>query len=503
MSPSKASPGLNRQAFWLIVARGAGFIFLLALPIVMVRVFDKSQFGVYKQVFVVVGTATGVCSFGFALTAFYYLPRLPEKRGAVIFNIVLYYALSGLFAFAVFGLWPGILKLILGKEGLEHYSPLIGAIICTWVFSSFLESVATAHLDVAWSTLFIIGAQISKTALLICMAAVFRTVNAVLYGALAQGVLQSVVLLWYLQMRFPSYWRQFDRSIAMDQLRYAAPFGVYGLLYSVQTDLHNYLVANRFSTAAFAIYAVGTAQLPFAGILRDSLNSVLLPRVSRLQQQRKPEEILDLMIRAWRKLSAALLPACALLLVLGRDFITAMYTASYLASWPIFELNLSLLVLAIFLTDAVIRTHAESRFFFLQLRMVTVVIQVPASILAMNMFGMIGALMGVLFVSAFEQAVSLFVVLRMLGFGRRHIKKLSGLAGFAAASAVAGLVTWAARSWVPVSSPKLILVFGCILFGLVYACAVVALQLPVQEEREMVNRYSLKFLRVRLLGEGA
>ncbi len=501
MSSSTRAPSLNLQAFWLIFARVAGFILLLALPIVMVRVFDKPEFGVYKQVFVVVGTATSLCSFGFAVSAFYYLPRLPEKRGAIVFNIVLYNVLSGLFAFALFSLWPGFLKLIMGNAGLERYGPLIGGIVWTWVFSSFLESVATANADVKLSTGFIIGAQLTRTALLVGLALVFRTVNAVLYGALAQGVLQSFILLWYLHRRFPFFWRKFDRALAVEQFRYAAPFGFIGLLYSLQTDLDNYLVSNWFSTAAFAIYAVGTADLPFAAILRDSLNSVLLPRVSRLQQENKPEEILDLMIRAWRKLSAALLPASALLLVLGRDFITAMYTAAYLASWPIFALNLAMPLLAIFLTDTVVRTHAEWRFFFLKLRFASAVIQIPVSILAINLFGIVGALVGLLFVSVLEQAVTMSVVLRVLGFGRRHLRKLAPIAGFAAASALAAAVTWVFRSWLPVSSAKLAFLSGSAVFGLAYAAAVLAMRLPDPGERAMVNRFSLKILRVRLLAD--
>jgi O-antigen/teichoic acid export membrane protein len=499
MATQQAPPRLSSQAFWLIVARVVGFVFLLALPIVMVRVFDKEQFGIYKQVFIVVGTVTALTSFSFAISAFYFLPRLPEKQGVVVFNIVLYHAASGLLAFAVFAFWPGILKLILGDAGLEHYALILGAVIATWEFSSFLETVATAKADVAWSTAFIIGAQISKTVLLLFVAGVFRTVDAVLYGALAQGVLQSLILLVYLEKRFPGYWRRFDREIAREQFRYAAPFGVYGLLYSVQTDLHNYLVSHRFTAAEFAVYAVGTTQIPLVGILRDSLNAVLLPRASKLQQENRREEILDLTMRAWAKLSAALLPLCALLLVLGRDFITVLYTSRYLASWPIFALNLVLLLYAIFLTDAVIRAYTESRFFFLNLRIVTVAIQVPVSILAMNVFGMIGALIGVLVVTTIERVVSLVVVMKLLGFAYRDLAKLSRMVGFAAASTVAALATWAVRLSLPPLSAKLALVSCSLVFGAVYVAAVLSMKLLDSEERELANRYSMKFLKVRLL----
>lgn len=494
-----ATPRLGTQAFWLIVARVIGFAFTIALPVVVVRVFDQQQFGAYKQAFIVVATATTFLPFGFGVSAFYYLSRLPEKRNEVIFNIVLYHLVIGALAFFLLALSPGILRLIFNDDTLTPLSALIGMVVWTWVFSSFLEMVATATADVTYSTLFIIGAQITKTALLIGFAARFRTVDAVLWAALVQGLIQSGILLWYLQIRFPGYWRHFDRAMMLEQFGYVAPLGIYGLLYAVQTDMHNYLVANRFTAAEYAIYAVGTTQLPFARILRDSVNAVILPRISMLQKEGRRGEILDVTIRAWRKLSAALFPACAALLVLGRDFIAVFYTPKYLASWPIFAVNLCVVVFAVFVSDAIVRAYAERRFLFLKIRFFTALFQVPASILAMNLFGMIGALIGVLFVTILERMVSLGIILHMLGFRWKDMRKLSGVVGFAFASVISAVTTWLAVLMLVLPSSHMRLLIGTAVFGIAYAASVTLLRLPDAEERELVNRYSSRFLGFKVL----
>jgi O-antigen/teichoic acid export membrane protein len=494
----KTVPGLSLQAFWLIVARGIGFAFTLALPIVLTRIFTENQFGAYKLAFIVVSTVTTLVSFGFANSAFYYLPRMPEHRGAIVLNIVLYHFIAGAIVFLLFILWPEMLGLLLRDRALPRLAPLIGAVIWTWLFGLFLETVATASTDIKWSTLFIIAAQISKTALVIVAAVLFRTVEAVLWAAVFQGILQSAALLWYLRTRFPGYWRHFDRGIASQQFRYAAPFGLQGLLYSVQTDLHNYLVANRFTAAQYAVYAVGTAQLPFTGIVRDSFNAVLIPKVSKLQQEDKREEIRHLLFRAWRKLAAVLLPICAVLLVLGRDFIAVLYTPRYLESYPIFALNLTLLVFAVFVSDAIVRAFAEHRFVFLRIRIVTAVLQIPASIIAMNYMGMIGALFGVLLVTVFERILSLHQVFRLIGFRPSLYRELSGVAGFGLCAIIAGAVSGAFRYWVPMPAAILNLAVGGPLFALSYGGAVVAFGLLNSEERYMINRHTSKFLKMRL-----
>ncbi len=103
-----------------------------------------------------------------------------------------------------------------------------------------------------------------------------------------------------------------------------------GLLYTIQTDLHNYFVSNRFSAATFAVYSIGVAQLPLVGILRESVSSVILPRISYLQEQGQAREIRRC---CWRTLFVSLpsvyLPIYAFLMVTGREFLTLMFTSAY------------------------------------------------------------------------------------------------------------------------------------------------------------------------------
>src|SRR4029453_10508732 len=101
---------------------------------------------------------------------------------------------------------------------------------------------------------FIIVAQLTKTSLLLAAAVLSATLSALLYAALAQGVLQTLILLAYLRSRFPGFWRSFEWPVMRRQLAYALPLGFAGTLYYVQLDLHNYLVSYRFDAATFAIY---------------------------------------------------------------------------------------------------------------------------------------------------------------------------------------------------------------------------------------------------------
>jgi O-antigen/teichoic acid export membrane protein len=468
-----------------MVARTAGFAFTLAMPLVMVRVFTQAEFGAYKQAFVIVASCVSLLPFSVGVSAFYYLGRIPEKARELIFNIVAYHAAVGAAAMVILILWPGIVGSL--STALIPLSPLIGTVVFTWVFSSFLELVATANQDVAHSTAFIILAQLTKAILLITAAVQFRTVQAVLYAALIQGVLQSVVMLWYLQKRFPYFWRFRSYSLAVDQARYVSPIGATGLLSGVQTDIHSYVVGYMFSVSQYAIYAVGTSQIPLLGILSQSINSVLQSKMSKLQQEQNTNAMADLMFRSWRTLALVFAPVGVLLFVVRYDFITLLYRKTYLASAPIFAVNLLLLVQGIFITDAAVRAHAELRFWFLRLRIIVVLMQIVLSLVLVRYVGPIGAVIAMVVSMSLDRVFNVRRICSVLDASGAQARVFRGLAWIGLAAAAAGVVTAAILMLLPGLATILRLMAAGICFSITYVTILVGTGIIDRDEREAVS----------------
>jgi len=71
-------------------AKTVAYAFNFALPLVLVRRLNQHEYGLYKQVFLIVGTAVITLPVGFGMSAYYFLPR-EEARGRVVLNILLFY----------------------------------------------------------------------------------------------------------------------------------------------------------------------------------------------------------------------------------------------------------------------------------------------------------------------------------------------------------------------------------------------------------------------------
>jgi len=501
-APEKIGLSLTVRALWLLVAKILAFSLSIALPLLLVRRLSQQEFGLYKQAFLVVGTALALLPLGFQMSAFYFLPREKDRQGHIVFNILLFHLLMGGFGALVLVLFPQLLTSIFHSSELVNFAPIIAAVIFFWVVSSFLEAVSVAHQEARLSTVFIVCAQLTKTGLLVLAAIAFGSVKALIYAALVQGILQTIILLLYLRSRFPQFWDRFDTAVLRMQLSYALPFGVAGLLFTLQTDLPNYFVSNRFDPATFAIYAIGCFNIPLVGMLSESVGAVMIPQVSLLQKQGANHEIVALAARVARKLALVYLPLYAFLIVMGRDFLTVLFTHQYAASWPIFAINLTMLPLSIFVSDPIMRAHADHRQFLPKLYAALVVLLFALLWLGTSRFGLIWAISVVVVVNVIGRTATWFKIGRVLKIRLHDVVLLKDVGKLAIAAATAAMITVLVRSVLHGFSPLGRLSICAIVFAVLFLAGVLVLGLPTIEERNAIRRQMSRLWRPTLQSVG-
>ena len=498
MRVGRNSPSITFQTVWLLTARLVAFFMTLVLPVTLVRIFDKTDIGVYRQIFLVIGTACSVLPMGFTLSAFYYLPRETTRRNLIVINIVIFLALVGMLCGGAIALFPQILSVIVNNAALNRYAGWIGLTIFLWLFSGMLENIATANEDVRSSAAFIVFAQISKTVIILAFALIFRSIIALLYAAVLQGTVESLMLLWYLRKAFPGFWRRFDFSVFREQTSYVAPLGLAGFAYTAQCDLHSYIVAEHFSVEDYAIYSIGSGQLPLINTMRDALVSVLLARISSLQQRGETDEIRVLMLRAVRKLSAMYIPVAVCLFVLGREFLITVYTAKFVSSLPFLMLNALLLPLSGMITDPVLRAYAAYRYVTLKVRLAMLVVLVILALSSIHYLGMIGVMASYVFCVTAERLLLFRLTMRILNATWSDWKLVRDVWKYLAAAVIAGLAVLGLKVALPDARPQLILCLGAALFSIIYMVTVNVSGAIEDDERRMINRVTARYLRLNV-----
>jgi len=489
VTESKQSQSLTASAARVLAAKSVSFALSFALPLLLVRRLEQNEFGVYKQVFLLVDSAVMILPLGFYLTAFYFLPREPKQQPQIIFNILLFHVLVGALAGIVLVTRPSLAVSILNAPDVARLAPLIGITIFLWIASYFLETVAVAHQELRLAILFIVGSRLTKSGLLFAAALMTPTVEALIWAAAAQGALQMLALIVYLRSRFGKFWQGFQWSIMRAQLSYALPLGASAVILALFGTLNNYFVSHRFGSAAYAVYAVGCFTIPLIPLLSEAVGQVMLPRISLLQKQQRPRDILVLTARMMRKLALVYLPIYALMLVLARDFIVVLFTSQYAASWPIFAINLTLVPLGLVASavDPVMRAYAEHRYYLLRVRLSLLVLMVGAVWVGLVLKGMLGAITAAVLVNFVERLVTARKVSEILGVTRRDWGLAKDVGKIAIAAAVAGVVAFILRGFLAGSgSIRVILACGAT-FSLVYLTGILLIGILEPDERDAIR----------------
>src|SRR5262245_8990150 len=277
--------GFARRAAWLTAANSIAFGLSFIAPLLLVRMLSQTEFGVYKQVFQILMSAISALNLQVASTAYYFMPRAPEKRLQVLINVLAFYSAAGALVAALFIFYPECALLVFESGGLPAYMPLLGVTILLWLVSSNLEVVPMALGDVRTSSAFIVISQLTKSALTVSAALAFHSVRAMIWAAAIQGILQILFMFAYIHRRFGRRFLRFrdafDLELFKAQIGNALPYGLGGFAQTAQGDLHSFMVSRYFPPAGFAVYSAGLFQLPLLGLLTSSFRDALIPEIGR------------------------------------------------------------------------------------------------------------------------------------------------------------------------------------------------------------------------------
>ncbi len=471
-------PRLAVQAFWLTAAKFVAAAFNIALPILLVRLLPQTEYGILKQAFLFISTATTVATFGVGTSAFYYMPRHPERGGQIALNILLYNFVVGWIPLIAIVLYPHALQFLFKSNALVPLAALLGVLVLLTLTSSLVQQIPVAMQDVRYSTIFIVGTQILRVVLFAAAALWFRSVKSLLIAALLNQLLSIVILFWYVDERFPRFWMHFDWEFFKEQLAYALPYGAVGMLWVIQKDLDNYFVSHSLGPKDFAIYAVGWVDVPLLTLALESVVSVMQIRVSSLQKEDRKADIRYVTASATNQLAAIQFPLFAMLFVAGHDLIVLLYTRAYEASANIFLVSLILLLLGVFLLDPIIRAYKELRKFLLVVRIGIFIALFCTLGPAIRHFGMIGAAVSTVAWQVIERIIIAWGAVRVVDAEAHDIRLYADLFKVTGVTIAAGLVAYVVRNLINplLLIPRILAVGICV--GAIYLPAMFFLRLP-------------------------
>ena len=339
--------------------RAVAFAATFFVPVVLARVFSQSDFGTYKQLFLVYGTLYLIAQAGMAESLFYFLPSARDG-GRYVANAMLFLAVAGLACFLFLHEAGAALAQWLNNPELARYTTPLGVFAALMLASSAFEITMVARARYRLASVSYGVSDVVRAAFFLVPALVFRRIDLLLWSAVVFAAVRLVATLVYVTGTFEAQLRPQAAALGR-QLRYTLPFGAAAAMEIAQANLHLYAVSYYVEAATFAIYAVGCLQIPIVDLVTSSAGSVIMVRMARERSARRLSNCLTIWRETVRHLALVLVPVVGVLLVTADRLIVVLFTEQYAAATPIFMIWTLAILPTMFLTDAALRVFAQMR----------------------------------------------------------------------------------------------------------------------------------------------
>jgi O-antigen/teichoic acid export membrane protein len=421
----------------LVLARFGSAALTFCIPLVLARVLDLTEYGTYKQFFLIAQTLYYVLPAGMPQALYFFLPRVERARAYLVQTLLFLLLIAGgMTALLVAGLIGPVARYFSNPALTDHAVWLVLFVIGL-MGSSPLEVCLTAQGRLRQAAACYLISDAVRAAVLIVPALLHQGLRGMMI-ALAVFSLLRLAFTWVALLRTTSgpFW---DPEGLRAQLRYAAPFGAAILLAIPQQNAHQYAVSASVTPALFAIYAAGCFQVPLVEMLYNPTSEVLMVQLGELERTRRAGEGTRVFTDAVTRLALCFVPLAALLLVVAPDLTMLLFGPRFVGAAPIFRVGLVATVLAILPVDGVLRATNQTRHIFLSY-LVKAAVTVPLLWFGMRWLGLMGGILAWAVAECIGKAVLMARVPRALGIAFREVLPWTVLGRVALTSVTAALV---------------------------------------------------------------
>ncbi|MFQ5456309.1 MAG: lipopolysaccharide biosynthesis protein [Nitrospirota bacterium] len=485
---SQPQQSLTKMAGIIAIGRFISLFIAVLLPLLLVRIFDQEEFGLYKQIFLIADTIPPLLGFSLGKNVFYFFPRKQDMKKTIVINILFIYLLIGIAILVVFIFYPEAINLLFKSQAIAGFLLWIGIYVTITLLASFFEDVIIANGEIMLSSVVVVLTTVSRAIFLIAAVLILQDLYSLMFAAIIFSILRLTAFLIYLSKRFRGFSYTINNKLLKEQLLYTLPFGIAAFIWHLSRNMHFFFITSFYTPKMFAIYSVGAFQIPFLYVINYSVGNIMIAEMSKLQAKGEIDEVKTIFMNAIRKISLLYLPLFFFLLIIREEFIITLFTEQYLDSVPFFTVNLLSILLLIPFVNPVFRAFSEYRYYRLKVSLLGLFILPLILYLFFKIMGAIGVVWGNIAVNLITQIILLLKCFNILLFSSSEIISLCYRIGkISLTSAIASLSILFFKHLTTLQTPFYILSISTIIYAIVYTSLIYYFNLITTEEKQKIK----------------
>jgi len=389
LSIAKNNFSLSAQAAYVFIGKSASFIFAIFIPIILVRIFSKDNYGIYQQMLLVSMLTVDILKWGLLNSLYYFYPLEKEKQTQLLSQT--FYLLT-----TVGFIFIPVLYILRYPIADLFNSPVIITLIfpiCFYCFfmltSLILDSLFILEKKSRFVVIYEIINKILQGLFVIGTAIVFKDIYYILWSLTIFALIRWLFLYIYMKKQYGIKLRKIETPLLKSQLRYAFPIGAGRIVGEIGKKIDKFFIAIFLTPVHFAAYSIANFGVPFIRLFYTSVSQVIIPQMTIKNKEGNLLEVKRLWHKMIGQFAMVTIPIVILFELLAKSVITLFFTNQYIDSVPVFRIFLLIIVIHILHPSVVLRACKKTKTIFISQICSTIVAIILSYILIQN-YGMIG-----------------------------------------------------------------------------------------------------------------
>ena len=357
---------LKKQASQNLIGRIFETIFVIILPLILVRLLTQNEFGLYQQILLYSGMVVSTLEFNISNSLFYFLPAAKSKleKSRVINQTFLYLIIVGIAFVLLFYLFisVGVIdRSRLPSIGLDIFPFLL--LVFTSILIRPLDKLLIADKNARLAKYYYSSAQIIRTIIIIGSYLVSKNVVSIVWGLILNNSLNALFLILYSKIKYNNLLFRPSYSLFKNQLRYIVPMGMGLIVGILGNNIDKVYLSIFFDKGDFAVYSIGLFKIPLIATIYTSVGNVIMTRLS-YNSTMPGGNFLD-SLRVWKKMVrlnvVITIPILIFALFNSSVIFPIIFGADYLKSSTVFNISILILFMQMFGYGYILRAYGKTK----------------------------------------------------------------------------------------------------------------------------------------------